>query len=597
MSSSFPNFNRHPTSGQVPPVSVIILAWNEEVNIADCLRSCAWCDDVHILDSGSTDRTCQIAKAMGAHVHMHPFQSFGQQRNWAIDNIPCKHEWHFHLDADERFVPELVSELAEELGTDGQRSTKDAYLCSSKMIFQGKWLKRSGGYPAYQVRLFHSKRCRFIDFGHGQREKCDGEVGRLRHAYLHYNFSKGVLEWLNKHNSYSEREAAEGLLILRDSTTSLSELFGGDPMHRRRAIKNLSYRLPERALWRFVHLYFGRFGFLDGLAGLHYCAMVSMYDYWTELKIKERASAWSDTSFRCAARLVGELPVAPSSRVNVLIPTRNESVHIADVVRNALSLGPVFVLDSLSTDGTQELARQAGAVVIEHPFEDYAAQKNWGLDNIPFSGDWVFILDADERITPALRDEVLRVVAEDSPVCGYYVNRVLVFMGRFVRHGGLYPSWNLRFFRRGKARYEDRVVHEHMVCDGPTQYLRSPMCHIRAESVQQYLAKHIRYADMESTEWGKRQDRHCSDRETPVGSLFRDVLLFRQWFRRNIWPRLPFAPMIRFLYMYIIRGGFFDGKAGWHLAHLMASYEYMIRLLCRDKLRRKKPDARSNCAR
>src|SRR3954462_7878823 len=100
-----------PPHAQTPPVSVIILTQDEESNIGDCLRSCAWCDDVHVLDSGSRDRTCEIAAAMGATVHHNPCQSFGQQRNWAIDNINTKYQWHFHLDADERFSMPLVEEM------------------------------------------------------------------------------------------------------------------------------------------------------------------------------------------------------------------------------------------------------------------------------------------------------------------------------------------------------------------------------------------------------------------------------------------------------------------------------------------------------
>src|SRR4051812_38656155 len=118
-----------------PPVSVIILAQDEERNIGDCLRSCAWCDDVHVVDSGSSDRTCEIAAAMGAQVHRNPFQSFGQQRNWAIDNIKTKYEWHFHLDADERFTLPLVEEMLDKLAADGSLSDAAAYHCPSMMIF------------------------------------------------------------------------------------------------------------------------------------------------------------------------------------------------------------------------------------------------------------------------------------------------------------------------------------------------------------------------------------------------------------------------------------------------------------------------------
>jgi glycosyltransferase involved in cell wall biosynthesis len=287
-------------------------------------------------------------------------------------------------------------------------------------------------------------------------------------------------------------------------------------------------------------------------------------------------------SERIAASSHGSSADLPA--IEVMIPTFNEAAHIEATVANALALGPVFVLDSMSTDGTQEIARRAGATVVEHPFVDYSAQKNWGLDNLALRGEWVFILDADERITPALREEALRKVASPAGVDGYYINRSLIFMGRVIRHGGLYPSWNLRLFRRGKARYEDRAVHEHVVCQGRTDYMRHEMLHIRRESISQYLEKHIRYADMESDEWLKWKFGHS--RNAPSGELFKDALRVRQWVRRNIWPRLPMRAMWRFIYMYFFRFGFLDGKAGWHLAELMACYEYMITLLYRDKLLR-----------
>lgn len=267
--------------------------------------------------------------------------------------------------------------------------------------------------------------------------------------------------------------------------------------------------------------------------------------------------------------------------VEFMIPTLNEASHIEEVVANARLLGPVYVLDSLSTDGTQELARQAGAMVIEHAFENYSAQKNWGIDNLPFQGAWIFILDADERITPQLREEILRRLGAAPTADGFYVNRSLVFMGRSVRYGGLYPSWNLRLFRRGKARYEARSVHEHMICDGATDYLREELIHIRRETIAQYIAKHIRYAEMESEEWFRMRSGAYPVSER---SLFKDILLYRQWLRRHLWPRMLFRPLLRFIYMYIFRLGFLDGRAGWHAARLMACYEYMISLLYREKI-------------
>src|SRR5690606_33328520 len=133
----------------------------------------------------------------------------------------------------------------------------------------------------------------------------------------------------------------------------------------------------------------------------------------------------------------------------------------------------IFVVDSGSTDRTIEIAEQAGATVVHKAWSGYAAQKNWAIDNLPWESDWILILDADESVTPELRDEILRMLRQPAEALpsGFYINRLLIFMGQKIRHCGYYPSWNLRLFRRGKARYEDRRVHEHMLVDGPTRHL------------------------------------------------------------------------------------------------------------------------------
>ena len=297
----------HPGATSGPPISVVVLTFNEEVNIEACLRSCAWCDDVHVLDSGSTDRTREMAASIGATVHVNPFESFGQQRNWAIDHIPCRHAWHFHLDADERFTPELVEEIREVVAS--APPEVGGYLVPSKMIFMGRWLKHAGGYPAYQVRLFHVGRCRFMDFGHGQREVCpDHEVRTLRRPYLHYNFSKGLNDWLHKHNAYSTRESAEAIAVRQRERPRLRHVLVGEPTRKRRAMKNLSYFIGSRALLRFLYLYVVRLGVLDGRAGFHYCVMMSMYEYWIHLKIREQESPWAEQTRELASRLLHDAP-------------------------------------------------------------------------------------------------------------------------------------------------------------------------------------------------------------------------------------------------------------------------------------------------
>lgn len=271
-----------------PPVSIVILTLNEARNIGACLDSCAWSGDVHVLDSGSTDHTQDIALERGAGVHTHPFESFGKQRNWAIDHIPLKHDWVFHLDADERFTPELVREIDEALRSDPQFS---GYYVPSKLMFMGKWLRRAAGYPTYQMRLFHKHRTRFIDYGHGQREEPGKPIGTLHKPYLHYSFSKGLSDWIEKHNRYSTQEASEISRILGASPESAEKPTPfGSPVQRRRWLKQRLYpRLPARWLLRFCWLYFLKLGFLDGKAGLQFCQLYAAYELFIGLKVRESA--------------------------------------------------------------------------------------------------------------------------------------------------------------------------------------------------------------------------------------------------------------------------------------------------------------------
>src|SRR5262249_25588138 len=175
----------------------------------------------------------------------------------------------------------------------------------SMMIFLGKWLKHSSGYPAYQVRLFHRDRCRFVDFGHGQRERATGEVRKLVQPYLHFNFANGLVEWFGKHNRYSDRESGEAVAVRQQKFPLRNALTSKDPLVRRRAMKDLSYFFRGRALFRFLYMYVYRGGWADGKQGFHYCAMIAMYEYWIEVKIREREKSWKARTERIADKLTG----------------------------------------------------------------------------------------------------------------------------------------------------------------------------------------------------------------------------------------------------------------------------------------------------
>lgn len=264
--------------------SVLILTKNEETNIGACIDSVSWCDDVVVLDSHSEDRTREIAALRGAQVFQRAFDDFGAQRNYALEHIEFRHLWVFHLDADERFNEGLRRECEEVI-------TKDecsAYFVANRIMFLGRWIKHSSQYPYHQVRLVKRGEARFAKSGHGQKE--DGALrcaGYLKTPYDHLNFSKGITDWVDRHNRYSSEEAVEAT-FLREGPIPLEDIFSPDSLARKRALKRLHARLPARWLFKFVYLYFGNGGFLDGYPGFVYCMLNGFYDFLITAKISEK---------------------------------------------------------------------------------------------------------------------------------------------------------------------------------------------------------------------------------------------------------------------------------------------------------------------
>jgi glycosyltransferase involved in cell wall biosynthesis len=265
-------------------LSILILTFNEEKNLPGCLEALRWCDDIVVLDSNSTDGTVDIAGKFGARVYQRAFENFAGQRNFGLASVSFKHEWVFHLDADEVFT----EALREEVGRTIMDTSYDAFYVPSKMMFQGKWLRFSGMYPAYQVRLTRVGRFTFRQVGHGQKEDIErSRIGTLNEPYLHYSFSKGMEEWFERHNRYSSMEAEETLQDLKTKTIDWKGILSGDLPRRRQALKRLSFRLPLRPLMRFVYMYFLRLGFLDGRAGFVYSRLLSTYEFMIAVKVRE----------------------------------------------------------------------------------------------------------------------------------------------------------------------------------------------------------------------------------------------------------------------------------------------------------------------
>ena len=284
-----------PSATELPrrpaPVSVLVLTYNEEANLPRCLASLAWADDVLVVDSFSTDRTVEVAMAHGARVLQRAFDSFSGQRNYGLDEGGLQHEWVLHIDADEVVPDDLRDELVG-IATADDPAGPAAYRVASKMMFQGRWLRRSGMYPAYQVRYGRRSRLRFVQVGHGQREALPPEeVGTLRAPLDHYSFSKGLHEWFDKHNRYSTDEAREAHARMGTqpgwAPSVWTALIRGDSTRRRRTLKVLATELPFRPTARFLYMYVLRGGFLDGAPGLAYCRLLATYEAMTVAKERE----------------------------------------------------------------------------------------------------------------------------------------------------------------------------------------------------------------------------------------------------------------------------------------------------------------------
>jgi glycosyltransferase involved in cell wall biosynthesis len=235
-------------------------------------------------------------------------------------------------------------------------------------------------------------------------------------------------------------------------------------------------------------------------------------------------------------------------RLSVFIIALNQEANIGECLESVSFADDLVVVDTGSADRTVELARAYTDRVLTAPWEGFGRTKNYALDQT--RGDWVFSLDTDERVPPALKDEILAVVTSDGPQVGYRVPRKNYFCGRWIRHLGWYPDYTLRLFRRGTGRFRDREVHEEVEVAGPVGVLRNPLEHYSYRSVGEYVTRMDRYARLAAVELAKRG-------------------------RRPFPGELVFRPFFTFLHLYILRRGFLEGATGYNLAVLMSMYKFL----------------------
>lgn len=269
--------------------------------------------------------------------------------------------------------------------------------------------------------------------------------------------------------------------------------------------------------------------------------------------------------------------------LSVLIPAKNEAVNLRECLATVAFADEVVVVDSASTDETTQVAMAMGARVVQFDWNrQYPRKKNWALENIPWCNEWILIIDADERVTPELEGKIRSAILQ-TDADGFYLNRRFWFLGGWINHCGYFPSWNMRLFRHRKGRYErmdaaaehsagDNEVHEHVLLDGRAEYLAPPMEHYAFPDVATFVDKHNRYSTWEAA---VREQFASASVARIRGSFFGSALERRRWLKRMT-LHMPFRPLLRFFYSYVIKQGFRDGYRGWILCRLLGWYEFLI---------------------
>ena len=236
------------------------------------------------------------------------------------------------------------------------------------------------------------------------------------------------------------------------------------------------------------------------------------------------------------------------NRLTITIIAWNEEERLRACLDSVAWADEIVVVDAESTDKTVSLAREFTDRVWIRPWPGFAAQKNFALAQA--TGDWIFSLDADERVTPELAERVRAILSAPGAVAGYSIPRRNIFWGAWVRHGGLYPDYQLRLFRRGTGRFVEDAVHESVTVDGPVELLSEPLLHQSYRDLEDFVRRSNRYSTLAAQDWLRRG-------------------------RRVSVPALIMKPLSRFLSMYIVKRGFLDGWRGLVLAVLYAEYVFL----------------------
>ncbi len=258
--------------------------------------------------------------------------------------------------------------------------------------------------------------------------------------------------------------------------------------------------------------------------------------------------------------------------ISVVILTYNEEINIEKCLQSIHGwVEDIFIVDSYSTDKTVEIAKKYTDKIYQHPFKNHAKQLNWALWNLETEAEWILRLDADEIVTPELRNELIANIHKISDdISGLYVRRRVFFMDKWIKHGGYYPTWLLRIWRKDKAYCEERWMDEHIkVTEGNTVFLDNDIIDYNKKNLHWWISKHNNYATKEAIDILNLKHNILKHKMTSVSAKFFGTQeQKKRWIKEKIYVNIPLfiRPFLYFIYRYFFKFGFLDGKEGliWH---------------------------------
>ncbi len=503
------------------PLSVVILAKDETAHIHDCIQSVTWADEVLVIDDESTDDTVSIAQSLGARVLRRRMDNEGRHRNWAY--AQAKHLWILSLDADERVSPELAKEIEEVFRSEPPWNGATIPIRNYLGTY---WLRYGGWYPAEKARLFRKDRFRYEEALVHPRAFMPEPEGRFNQPIFHFGYRdfEECFDKLNRHTTFEARKwFEEGRRV-----TWLSAL--------------------RRSIDRFLRAWLRKQGYREGFLGFIMSFYQGWYQWLSYLKYWELTHQCGVRGTGCGVEIQHSAFRIPHSAlpISVVILAKNEAAQLPDCIETVRWAQEILVVDDESADATVAIAESLGARVLRRAMDNEGRQRNWAYAQA--RQPWVLSLDADERVTPALRDEIMATVTNNPRWNNYEIPRKTFIGPWWVRHGGWYPSAQLKLFRRDHFRYEEAEVHPKADVSEGWGSLQQPLLHYSYRDLADFFAKVNRQTTLEAAKW------------------------FRQGRRMSLTHAL-WRTGDRKIRAFFLKGGVLDGMLGMAVASFAAFYQ------------------------